>query len=235
LVFIHPAGKGTEAKPGGEIEKLVKKGYVVAAVDVLGIGETKNTVTNREGGADAGFTAVLIGRSVVGIQAGDIVRVVDYLRGRGDIDPTKIGAIGINEMCIPLIHAAAFDRSIKNIILIGSPISYRLIAMNRIYKIGLIPTGNKGTGLPYEVDFNSTIAGVLTAYDLPDLIGCMAPAKVVLAGLKDQMLEPASEAVISEELKFPRSAYAFKKVPSNIKVISSYESLASLVDWGFKD
>jgi cephalosporin-C deacetylase-like acetyl esterase len=235
LVYLHPGGKVTEAKPGGEIEKLVKKGYVVAAADVLGVGETKNTVTNREGGADAGSTAVLIGRSVVGIQAGDIIRVVNYLMGRDDVDTTKVGAIGINEMCIPLIHAAAFDSSINNITLIGSPISYRSIVMNRIYKIGLITTGNKGVGLPYELDFSSTIAGILTAYDLPDLIGCIAPRKVVLAGLKDQMLEPASEALINTDLEFPYSAYAFKKASANIKIVSPYENPASFVDWCFSN
>jgi hypothetical protein len=42
------------------------------------------------------------------------------------------------------------------------------------------------------------------------------------------MLEPASEALINEELEFPRSAYVFKKVSANIKV-----GLASLVDWCF--
>jgi len=234
LVYLHPGGKVTEAKPGGEIEKLVKKGYVVAAADVLGVGETKNTVTNREGGADAGSTAVLIGRSVVGIQAGDIVRVVDYLLGRDDVDTSKVGAIGIKEMCIPLMHAAAFDPSINNITLIGSPISYRAIVMNRIYKIGLIPTGNKGTGLPYELDFSTTIAGVLTAYDLPDLIGCIAPRKVVLAESKDQMLGPASEALINEELQFPRAAYSFKHTQGNLKVLEKMDNLESIVNWSFE-
>ena len=233
LVYIHSNGKVTDARPGGEIEKLVKMGYVVAAADILGIGETKNTVTNKEGTADAGNTAVLIGRSVVGIQAGDIIRVVDYLMRRSDVDSTKIGVIGINEMCIPVMHAAAFDRTIRNVILIGSPISYRSIIMNRFYKVGLTPTGNTGPGLPYFIDFSSTIAGVLTAYDLPDLIGCIAPRKVVLAGLKDQMLEPASEALINEELEFPRAAYRSKKASANIKVVSSIENLASVVDWCF--
>ena len=171
---------------------------------------------------------------MVGIQAGDIIRVVDYLMGRDDVDTTKVGAIGINEMCIPLIHAAAFDHSINNITLIGSPISYRSIVMNRIYKIGLTPTGNKGTGLPYEIDFSSTIAGVLTAYDLPDLIGCIAPRKVVLAGLKDQMLEPASEALINKELEFPRAAYAFKHMQGNLKVLEKMDNLESIVNWSFE-
>jgi dienelactone hydrolase len=67
IIYLHPDGKAAEAGPGGEIEKLVKKGYVVAAVDVLGIGEVKNTAT-REGADD--YTGVLIGRSTPGIQAG---------------------------------------------------------------------------------------------------------------------------------------------------------------------
>ena len=77
LIYLHPEGKVTEAKPGGEIEKLVRKGYIVAATDVLGIGETKNTASR---GHTCGYTAVIIARSVVGIQAGDIVRVVNYLK-----------------------------------------------------------------------------------------------------------------------------------------------------------
>ena len=43
VVYLHSKGKVTDAEPGGEIEKLVKKGYIVAAADVLGIGETKHT------------------------------------------------------------------------------------------------------------------------------------------------------------------------------------------------
>ncbi len=43
LVYLHPKGKLTDAIPGGEIEKLVRMGYIVAATDVLGVGETKNT------------------------------------------------------------------------------------------------------------------------------------------------------------------------------------------------
>lgn len=232
VVYLHPTGKITEANPGGEIEKLVKKGYIVAAADVLGVGETKNTAAR---GLADGYTGVLIGRSVVGIQAGDIVSVVNYLKGRRDVDPGKVGAVGIDGMCLPLIHAAAFDPSINSIVLIGSPVSYRSIAMNRFYKIGLTKNEGGGTWHPYEVDFSWGIAGVLTAYDLPDLIGCIAPRKVVLAKLKDQMLESASEALIDEEMEFPRAAYTLKKAPSNIKVVASYDNIISLIDWCFND
>jgi len=231
LVYLHPDGKVTDAKQGGEIEKLVRKGYIVAAVDVLGIGETRNTATR---GLADGYTAVLIGKSIVGIQAGDIVRVVSFLKRNSEVNPLKIGAIGISEMSLPLIHAAAFDSTINNIVLIGSPISYRSIVMNRFYKIGF--TINEGGGLnhPYELNFSWGVAGVLTAYDLPDLLGCIAPRKIVLASLKDQMLEPASTDLINMELRFPRAAYSFINAPDNFKVLSLNDNLESILDWSFK-
>ncbi|MEI6048730.1 MAG: alpha/beta hydrolase family protein [Bacteroidota bacterium] len=231
LVYLHPQGKVTEAKPGGEIEKLVKKGYIVAAADLPGVGETKNTAAR---GNTEGYTGVSIGRSIVGIQAGDIIRVIDYLKTCDNVDPGKIGAIGISEMCLPLIHAAAFDLSINSITLIGSLISYRSIVMNRIYKIGLNPTGNKGIGHPYEVDFSWGVAGVLTAYDLPDLIGCIAPRKVVMVNLKDQNLESASEELIKQEMTFPLSVYSFKGVSENLRIISLNENKEDLIDRCFK-
>jgi len=230
MIYLDSKGKINEANPGGEIEKFVREGYVVAAADVLGVGETKNTLANREGTADAGNTAMVIGRSVVGIQSADIIRVVDFLKSHSDIDATNIRAIAINEMCIPLFHAAAFDPSIKDVTAIGAPLSYRSVVMNRIYKLGLIPTGYKGTGLPYELDFNSTIAGVLTGYDLPDLIAAIAPRRVALIDPNDYALESAPVETTREEMEFPLLVYSTKGVPENLKIIRR-----DSVDTGAKD
>jgi len=230
ILYLHSKGKVTDAEPGGEIEKLVKKGYIVAAADVLGVGETTNTAGR---GFTDGYTALLIGRSMVGIRAGDIVRVANYLKSQSDVDPQKIGAIAFDEMCLSLIHAAAFDSSIKNITLIRSLISYQSIVMNRFHKIGITKRPNSNYWHPVEVDFTWGIASVLTAYDLPDLIGSIAPRKIVLADLRDQMLEPASTELINKELEFPRAVYSSKKVPGNLKVIEKMDSLDSIIDWVF--
>ncbi|MBK6480021.1 MAG: acetylxylan esterase [Saprospiraceae bacterium] len=231
IVYLHADGKAKEAKPGGEIEELVMKGYIVAAADLLGVGETVCSVTR--GMADA-YTGVLIGRSLVGIQAGDIVRVVNYLKLHTGVDPLQIVAVANKEMCLPLLHAAVFDPSIKSVILISPLISYRSIIMNRIHKIGL--TARKGGGYhhPYEVDFSWGIAGVLRGYDLPDLMGCIAPRKLVLANLMNELLESASDEVLGQELEFPRAVYGVKKESGSLKVIDGYESLSILVNWSFE-
>ncbi|HEX8038815.1 MAG TPA: alpha/beta hydrolase family protein [Chryseosolibacter sp.] len=231
IIYLHPKGKITEAAPGGEIERLVKKGYVVAAADVLGVGETANTAAR---GLASGYMAVLIGRSIVGIQAADVVRVANYLKTNGQTDPEKIGAIAFGEMCLPLIHAAAFEPSIKTVTLVDPLVSYRSVVMNRKYMVGLTDNDPGGVGHPYEVAFDWGIANVLTAYDLPDLIGCLAPRKVVIAQPRDQMLKPASAELLNEELAFPRSAYAFMNAIPNLKVLQDVQAADDLVDWTFK-
>jgi len=230
IIYLHSKGKVTDAAPEGEIEKLVKKGYIVAAADVLGVGETKNTAAR---GDTEGYTGVLIGRSMVGIQAGDIVRVVNYLKSQSDVDPLKIGAIAYNEMCLALVHAAAFDSSINNISLIGSLISYQSIVMNKFHKIGITKNVGADYWHPVEVDFTWGIASVLTAYDLPDLIGSIAPRKIVLADLRDQMLEPASAELINKELEFPRSVYS-KQAPGNLKILEKMDDLNAILKWSFE-
>ncbi|MGW8181531.1 MAG: alpha/beta hydrolase family protein, partial [bacterium] len=74
LIYLHPQGKLVDAGVGGKIEGLVNRGYLVAAPDLLGIGETAPETPYA-----VRYAAVLIGRSLVGIQAGDIVRVVRFL------------------------------------------------------------------------------------------------------------------------------------------------------------
>lgn len=193
VVYIHPKGKIADAAPGGKIEQLVKKGYVVAAPDLIGTGETEGR----------GNVAMLIGRSMVGIQAGDVIRVVTFLKERKEVDHAKIGAVAFDEMCPILLHAAAFDKSISSVSLIGAPVSYRSMVLNEFYDKSF---------------FNNAVPGALMAYDLPDLLGCIAPRRVALVALKDQMKQDASPEVIQEELSFPRSVYAKKNALQNIVI-----------------
>jgi hypothetical protein len=213
LIYLHPEGKLTDAGPGGKIEQVVNKGYLVAAPDLLGTGETAPETLYA-----ARYAAVLIGRSLVAIKAGDVVRVAKFLQGRDDVQTARIGAISFGEMGPPLLHAAAFDSSIKNVALVDSLISYRSIVMNRFY----------------EVDFSAFVAGALTAYDLPDLVGCLAPGRVALVGPQNQINQPASQQLISKELGFPRSVFASRNLTRSLRVIPG-ESIEETVDWCFSD
>lgn len=215
IVYINPKGKSAEASPGGQIEELVKKGYIVAAPDVINTGETKFKFRNDN---PINFGTVLIGRSIVGIQAGDIVRVVNFLKSRSDVDKSKIGGMAVAEMSPPLLHAAAFDPSIGSVALISPPVSYKSIVMNKFY----------------QFPFTCCVAGALTAYDLPDLIGSISPRKVVLAEINDQMKKPAPKELIDEEMAFPEKVYSSKNVSGNLKILQETKDLSDQIDWCFK-
>ncbi len=221
VIYIHPEGKSAEASPGGQIEALVKKGFIVAAPDVINTGETKGFAEPKGNltypGSPGGYVAVLIGRSIVGIQAGDVIRAVNFLKNRDDVEEDQITAVAIDNMCIPLLHAAAFDDSIKKVALLGAPVSYRSIVMNKFYN--------------FDLSFSWAVAGALTEYDLPDLAASLAPRKLILTGLKDQMKKPASEKLIEQELTFPRAVYSSELVPENLKVLSSDEDFSPIIKW----
>jgi hypothetical protein len=189
---------------------LVKKGYVVAAPDVIGTGETSG---------EGSEVAMLIGRSMPGIQAGDVVRVVNFLKSLPVVDSGKISGIAFDEMGPTLLHAAAFDTSIRSVSLVGSPVSYQSMVMNPFYDIDF---------------FNGGVAGVLTAYDLPDLIGCIAPRKITLVSLKDQLKQPASTVLLDQVLSFPRAVYSQKNAAGNIKVLPSSGNITSVTELGLE-
>lgn len=216
LIYLHPEGKSVESSPGGQIEQLVRRGFVVAAADLVGTGETA-CGRSRRSKETASYTAVLIGRSIVGLQAGDAVRVADFLKARNDVDWSRSGAVAFGELCPALLHAAAFDKSIERVVLAGAPVSYSSIATTRFYKF----------------NFFCAVAWGLTAYDLPDLIGRVAPRKLLMVETMDGAMQPVSQAVLDREMEFPRSVYRSRNAESNLKIMGSVspENADRLLEW----
>ena len=229
LIYVHPDGKATDALMGGNIEKLVKEGYMVAAPDVLGTGETADNFYGSN------YVSFMTGRSIAGIQAGDIGLVINYLKSRNDIDVKKISGIAFGEMGPAFLHAAALNPEINSVTLVGSPVSYRSIVMNKVYEARSSANLGKTANAAEEVTyFNYTVAGSLTAYDLPDLIGCISPRKIALVGLTDHMKKPASQELLYEEMSFPVAAYAAKNGRENLRIIPDYEDIIQVVKWCFE-
>lgn len=208
IIYIRPDGKAAGASIGGEMEWFVKRGYAVLSPDLIGIGETgpgkfKGDAYIGEVSYNVWFGAILIGRSIVGIRSGDVVRIVRYLESRGDINYRSISAIARGEMCPVLLHAAAFEDSISRIALIEPLISYRSIVMNNYYNTRFI---------------HATVAGALTAYDLPDLAACLAPRELLMVNITDQNQEKAQPELIDQEMAIVRSAYSAANAGQKLEI-----------------
>jgi hypothetical protein len=205
LIYIHPDGKEQGISVGGTVEKLVQQGFAVAVPDLLGIGETQS---HRKYSGSHGFEAQLIGKSIVGIHAGDISYVVNFLKKNSCIVKEQIHAVAYGEECPALLHAAAYDLSISGILLVEPPLSYFDITQTRFYK--------------YSPTFNWGVAGALTTYDLPDLAACIAPRKLAYMGLLNGERIPLNRKLIMGKMALPISVYA-KSCPGNLKIMPILE------------
>jgi len=208
LIYLHPSGKAAEASEGGEVEWFVRNSFTVLAPDIIGVGEMGPGVlkgdANIEGSSqNIWYASMLIGRSIVGVRAGDIIKLTRLLKKEAVI--SEVYGIARKEMTPALLHAAAFDTAITRIALIEPYSSYRSIVVNRFYNSDFI---------------YSTVPGALDAYDLPDLAASLSPRKLLMAGITDgsgNIIDPENDNI---DLAIIKATYHFRKEDGQLKIIS---------------
>ena len=197
ILYLHPAGKAAEASSKGEMEALVMNGAYVLAPDLPGIGELG--AGDFRGDAFIGgishniwYSALLVGRSIAGLHASDISRVlrsVDALRN------TEIYGVARSEMGTALLYAAAFDTSIKKVALIEPLSSYEALIMNHQYRSNFVM---------------GAVPGSLKAFDLPELVATLVPRKVLFINPANGMGEITGDNEPQPIFEIIRKAYAEK-------------------------
>jgi hypothetical protein len=208
VIYLDPDGKSTHLQ---QEERLARNGVTVLAPDLLGIGEMGgkdyilDSHTHHMGRIKLirWFGAMLINRSIVGIQAGDVVRLAMLLRKRKGID--KVYGLARERMGPVLLHAAAFDSSIDRVALIKSYSSYRSIVMNRNYKLAYMP---------------SFVAGALQAYDLPDLAASLAPQRLLIVDMRNGTGAPAGPKTLHEDTEVIKAAYQLHDARGHLTITS---------------
>ena len=200
VVYLNPKGKSAEANTGQEIEWFVNKGCIVLAPDLPGYGEmgpgifTGDAYNFKPGKAyyNIWFASIQIARSLTGIHAGDLVRLINYSKSLEKADPSRIFAIAKGELCPVLLHAANFDPTISKIGLVEPLVSYRTILVNQYYQPVFIPP---------------SVAGALEFYDLPDLCASLAPRPLLMVNVLNHIGKPAQKELLSKEYNFVRGYY----------------------------
>lgn len=207
LIYLHPEGKSTEAMAGGEIEWFVNKGFIVLAPDQIGTGETGPGVFQGDAFIDGDshnlwYASILIGRSIVGIRAGDVVRLTSLLKKVPGI--SEIYGLARKEMSPVLLHAAAFDEDITRVALVESYSSYQSIVMNHLYKSSFI---------------SGVVPGALREYDLPDLAAGLVPRKLLIAGVTDGSGKITDTVSINKDLAIIKTSYKTNKVSEQLSIV----------------
>src|SRR6266542_922127 len=130
ILYVHENGKAAEAKVGGEIEELVRGDAMALAIDLRGRGETReeaDRVWDIFGHFESAMTALLVRKTLVGLRAEDVIRAIDALAARRDVEMESLSAFGKGDAAVVLLHAAALDDRIKSVTLEEMLVSYESV------------------------------------------------------------------------------------------------------------
>jgi dienelactone hydrolase len=179
VLYVDGGGMKLACDPAGEVPRLVAAGRRVLVVDVRGMGETApepqryfNVDRHGANGQDA-YLAYLLGRSLVGMQADDIVACSRWLAAAADghdANKQPIALVATGLATIPAAHAAA--------------VHPRRFATTRLEQLPRSWSSFVEGGLSARepLPLASLIHGVLDDYDLPDLVEFIGRSATGVAG-----------------------------------------------------
>ena len=182
VILVNEGGKTAGGVVDKYVRPLVEAGNIVLSIDPRGVGETAPAV-NRERNyrsfvhdseGSLTFEALGAGVTLVGLRTRDVLKAVDYLETRPEVDRAKISAIGYGSGGVLVLHAAALDERIRSVAGLQSLISYASLVENEIYghRMSLFPRAG------------------LSKYDLPELAALIAPRPLLLLNTVDQVHRP---------------------------------------------
>ncbi len=229
LIYCHDRGKMAEAGEGELVSGLARRGLAVLCIDPRGTGETRTFRQYRDteegyhallwgSEANMSYDALMIGKSLLGMRAIDVVRGMDYLRSRPDIDGERIGCFGQEEASMACLVAAAFDKRLAPVILSRLPVSYRSMVEN--------PLQN------WHV--NIFLPGVLKYMDIREIAGLVAPRPLLLLNAVDHLRRRLVTEPVEREYSWTRQAYRLAGAAEKLRIAgydSPQQKLQEVLDW----
>ena len=207
VLIVHSEGMKTAFENDSLVYNLIKAGFSVLLCDLPGIGSMgpgylKGDSYIQGVSFNQWFSAILTGRSHVGLWAEDLIRIVNFTKGNLK-DFSILSAMTIGPVGTALLHAAIFEPAIKQIGLISPMISYAELAMTRLYKPEYIPY---------------SVAGAIREYDLADLIAGLHERKIIIVNpLSGDGTKLESEK-LDQIMAFPRKVFTEKGSIDNLQL-----------------
>ena len=159
--------------------QAVRKGFITLALEPLGFGRRRDPAARSHGPEasscrPAAGAALMLGETMVGWRVWDAIRSIDLLLERPEVDPERIGMIGISGGGTVILYAAALDDRVKASVLSGSFCTFR----DSIY------------GVSHCID--NYVPGILRDFEAADVTGLIAPRRLFCeSGTRDDIFPEA--------------------------------------------
>ncbi|MEX1029055.1 MAG: alpha/beta hydrolase family protein [Paenibacillaceae bacterium] len=160
--------------------QLVRRGMVVLAPELVGFGdrrmanETYSSATDNSCSA-IGSQLLLMGKTIAGLRVAECQRVIDYAVTLDEVDPQKIGCIGLSGGGLVAAYTSAVEERIMATVICGYTNTFKASIMSRRHCL------------------DNYIPGILQLAEMPELIGLIAPRSLFIESGTDDHLFPVAE------------------------------------------
>ena len=181
--------------------ELVKRGFIVAAPELFGFGElmlSPNENHRRDGSSCFMLSTqfFMYGKTMAGMRVWQAERMFEYLLERGDIDPDRIGSMGISGGGLVSSFFAAYEQRVAAFVVSGYFCTFKDSIMSIYHCI------------------DNFVPGILKNGEMVDLFGLLAPSALLIEAGTDDNIFPI-EAVKS----------SYKKLENLYKRLNAEDSL----------
>ena len=178
IVGIDEKGNERTDKAGYQHDfaiQIAEAGIAAMAIEPMGFGCRRDPLNARQGLSRKACDpvaggALLVGQTMIGWRVWDVMRTIDYIASRGELDPNRVGCMGISGGGTVTVFSTALERRIRVALVSGYLNTFR-------DSIGSLAHCS-----------DNYVPGILNWAEMHDLAGLIAPRPLFAeSGEKDNI------------------------------------------------
>ena len=200
-VLIDPAGKDASIE-GRLAHALVGAGWQVLAIDLRATGETALKSETVRDAVDHNSVewSIWMGRPLLGQWCWDVMRAIDYLVTRDDVDARNLALVGSGAGGLAAICAGSLDDRVRSVAAFQTLSSF---ATPREFQ------GHRmATFVPFILDIG----------DVPHVAALLAPRRLILARPVDAQSKPLEADAAAAAFHFTEYTYQWFNATSQLRI-----------------
>ena len=209
ILIFNPEGKAKELNSTLPLF-LTSRGYHVVMPDISGCGELADPGETGDSyishsSYNKWYAGILTGKSITGLRIEDILSLCDFVMREFDVDANDLYGVARGILTSDLLHAGLAGGYFSRIALIDPLISQKSLVLNMEYD---------------PIYIQSSVAGSIAYYDLPDLIAGLSPMKMLLVNIKDQLGAPVGDTSTQSDIRMIAEEYKRMSVEKDLGIRS---------------